>query len=283
VFHPDWRTTHRFWVAHAATDGDLVLARGRAADADARRANDRVRVLLRIPHEANNHYGGQLVFGRDRLLYLSTGDGGGGGDPFDNARTLTSLLGKGLRLDVLRSCGTKGYCVPRTNPLVGVPGRDELWLLGLRNPWRMSVDGRGALWVADVGQSAWEEVTRVPATPAARDLGWPCREGPDSYDATRCENRPRLGPTIAIPHDEAESLTGGFVYRGDLVPALRGAYVFGDFATTTVWYRRPGETPVEQRQQLGPGRFAGPTSFGLTRRGELLAVTYDGTLWRLRG
>jgi hypothetical protein len=89
--------------------------------------------------------------------------------------------------------------------------------------------------------------------------------------------------TVAIPHDEAESLTGGIVYRGDLVPALRGAYVFGDFVTTTVWYRRPGETPVEQRQQLGLGRFAGPTSFGLTRRGELLAVKYDGTLWRLRG
>jgi glucose/arabinose dehydrogenase len=284
AFHPDFARTPQFWVTYTALDGDLVLARGSARGASAATARPALTVLLRIPHDdATNHYGGQLVFGTDRRLYLTTGDGGGGGDQYDNARRLTSLLGKVLRLDVLRSCGGRAYCVPSDNPLVGRPGRDELWLWGLRNPWRASVDPRdGSLWIGDVGQGAWEEATRVPVDPRARDLGWPCREGPASFDPTRCEDRPRLGPTVAIPHDTAESITGGFVYRGNAVPALRGAYVAGDFVTTRVWTARPGQRPVLQRQPLGPARFAGASSFGVTPRGELLAVTYDGTLWRLR-
>jgi hypothetical protein len=280
AFHPQWQRTPLFWISYVARDGDLVVARGRASRPRAPRADVRtLRTVLRLPHPLyTNHYGGHLAFGPDGLLYVGTGDGGGSGDPLDQARDPESLWGKILRINVTR-CAV-AYCIPRGNPFVGVAGRNEIWLLGARNPWRFSFH-RSALWVADVGQAAREEVTRVPSQPSAIDLGWPCREGDVAYDPARCVARPRLQPRISIAHDTAESVTGGVVVPRQYPRATRGAYLLGDFVNGRVWAYRDGRLTLQQ-QRLGSVRYAGPTSFGYGPRREVLAVTWDGRLWRLR-
>jgi len=287
AFDPRFRTTHKLWVTYTQGNGNLVLARMRASGPGARHVSTRtLRTVLTIEHKQNrNHYGGQLMFGADGYLYMGTGDGGGGGDPYNAAQDKTSLKGKILRLDVRRSCGSKIYCAPRTNPYVGpARGRGEIWLRGLRNPWRFSFDAKTrALWIGDVGQDAYEEVTAVPARPKRRNLGWSCYEAKSVYNASRCGNRSTyLGPDVVVPHPKGESVTGGFVYRGSRFASLMaGRYVFGDYVTARVWVYRPGGRKVLQSQRLGSG-FAGPTSFGVDDRGEIWAVTFGGELYRMK-
>lgn len=284
VFHPNFAVRHQFWVFYTALNGDLVVARGRAASATAATARPHLKQVLRIPHRReDNHNGGQLAFGNDRMMYISTGDGGGSGDPHDHARKKTSLKGKILRINPKRECGNKRYCIPKSNPFVGKAGRNEIWLLGARNPWRIHIDSAtGRLWVADVGQGAREEVTVVRPKPARRNLGWPCREGDLSYDPSRCTGGPRLAPRFVIPHDTGESITGGIVYRGGFHSSLKGAYIFGDFVNGRVWAYRYDAGLDLQSKTLGPSRYAGPTAFAQTNAGRVLALTYDGTLWRLK-
>lgn len=285
AFPPDFRAKPRVFVLYTRGDGDVVVARFRADSARAPRvdASSR-RTLLVVEHSRfGNHNGGQLAFGADRMLYVGIGDGGGGDDAERTGQDRTTLKGKVLRLDV--SCG-KPYCVPRDNPFAGAtPGKGEIWLLGLRNPWRMSFDpATRALWIGDVGQSGYEEVNRVAARPSDRNLGWSCREGFTVLFPDRCRDGvDYVDPVTVVPHEAGESITGGFVYRGaryrDL---LGGLYVFGDFVNRKVWVFAPGQGKRLQSDRLGPTAYAGPTSFGRDDAGELWAVTYDGTLWRMR-
>ena len=286
AFSPTFRTDHRLWVAYTRrSDGDLIIGRMKAKRAAASRVRARtLRTVLRLEHsQFDNHFGGQLAFGPDGFLYVGTGDGGGGGNPLRTAGSRNDLRGKILRLDVRRSCGKQLYCNPRGNPFVKKPGRNEIWLLGLRNPWRFSFDPvTRDLWIGDVGQDAVEEIDRVAASPSRRNLGWACREGDRSYDPSQCRAGVRyLGPVATVDHPMGESITGGYVYRGDRYrEQLRGAYVFGDFETRRVWLYKKGKGKTLQRQRLGTS--IGVTSFGIDDAGEIFAVTYDGTLWRMR-
>jgi len=181
------------------------------------------------------------------------------------------------------SCRGKHYCIPNDNPYVGKSGRDEIWLLGLRNPWRFSFDRpTKSLWIGDVGQDAFEEIDHVSATPSRRNLGWSCHEALSVYNASRCKSGVQYQqPVTTVPHPSGESIIGGFVYRGDNYRRLMmGAYVFADFVTRRVWLYASGQGKTLQSQRLGPS--SGATSFGVDDHQEVYAVTYDGTLWRMR-
>ncbi len=165
---------------------------------------------------------------------------------------------------------------------MGKQGRDEIWLLGLRNPWRFSFDrATKDLWIGDVGQDAVEEIDHVKANPKHRNLGWSCREGNQGYDSSQCRKGVKyVDPVTTVRHPVAESITGGFVYRGHKYSWLRGTYLFGDYVTARVWLYAHGQGKAVQSRRLG-GSYSGPTSFGQDDRGEIYAVTYGGTLWRM--
>ena len=285
AFPPNFRANPRVFALYTRGDGDVVLARFRADSARAPRvvASSR-RTLLVVEHsQFGNHNGGQLAFGADGMLYLGIGDGGGGDDAERSGQDRGTLKGKVLRLDV--SCG-KPYCVPPDNPFAGpAPGKGEIWLLGLRNPWRMSFDpATGALWIGDVGQSGYEEVNRVAADPRGATWAGPAARAFTVLFPARCSDRvDYVDPVTVVPHEVGESITGGFVYRGQKYrDLLGGLYVFGDFVNRKVWLFAPGQGKTLQADRLGPSDYSGPTSFGRDDAGELWAVTYDGTLWRMR-
>lgn len=283
AFGPRFPRDGLLWLTYVNRAGDVVVGRMRAAGPEASRVPTRtLRTLLTVPHKAfENHFGGQLAFDAQRRMYVGLGDGGGGGDPFNAAGDRTDLRGKVLRIDPYGSCGARRYCVPRSNPFVGKRGRDEIWLMGLRNPWRFSIDPRTQnLWIGDVGQDAWEEIDRVAPDPRRIHLGWSCKEGRATYNPSRCRaSIDYLGPRVVVPQPRAQSITGGFVYRGQRYQRqIGGAYVFGDFVTSRVWLYRAGSGKVLQDDRL----VGGVTSFGVDDRGEIYAVTIDGTLWRMR-
>jgi glucose/arabinose dehydrogenase len=210
---------------------DEFTMSGNAADPSSRRP------LLTVETLQANHNGGQLAFGPDGFLYIGLGDGGGAGDrgeghaPGGNGQSLDTLLGKILRIDP-RPSGDAPYTIPPDNPFARDGGRPEIWAYGLRNPWRFSFDGEtGDLWIGDVGQNAWEEIDFVPAGEGAgANYGWARLEGNHPFDG---EAPPDAVPAIfEYPNpDEGCSVTGGFVYRGERIANLRGAYVFADYCT----------------------------------------------------
>jgi glucose/arabinose dehydrogenase len=221
-----------------------------------------------------------LAFGREKLLYISTGDGGGTGDPFANAQDRSTLSGKVLRINPFRGCSGRHYCIPPKNPYSAPGGaRGSIWLYGLRNPWRFSVDSAtGDLWIADVGQDKYEEVTRVPYAERAWNLGWSCREGRSVYNASRCSAAATYhDPTIAYPHSRGEAVIGGYVYRGSTYASLlAGLYVFGDFVSGNVWVN--GQGTNVRVGNVGANRL---TAFGQDGTGELWATTLDGGLYQV--
>jgi glucose/arabinose dehydrogenase len=288
AFSPRFRSDHRLYVTYTRSDGALVLARLTAKRPKAKRVRAKtLRTLLVVKHPTySNHNGGSIAFGPDGYLYLGTGDGGGGGNPFHTAGNLDSLRGKILRLDVSHACGKRRYCIPSTNPYRGKkPGKAQILHRGVRNPWRFSFDPSGRLWIADVGQDKYEEVDVLPRGARGLDLGWSCREGKHAYDASQCRRGASyVEPVIELGHSDvasspgmaAESITGGYVYRGSAYAALAaGAYVFGDWVTGNLWAYRDG---VLARV----GSLPQVTSFGEDDHGELYAVTSAGSLVRLR-
>ena len=283
AFSPTFRRDHLLWVAYAReSDGDLVVAQMKARRAASAHVSSKtLRPILRVEHSAeDNHYGGQLAFAGGHLL-IGTGDGGGGGDPFNHAQNRNSLLGKILRIDPYDRCGGRAYCSPNGNPFANKKGRDEIWLMGLRNPWRFSVDPRtDDLWIGDVGQDRFEEIDRVRPHQQRYNLGWSCWEGRTRYNTSRCRAKAKyLQPKVVIRHPVASSITGGFVYRGHrYAKKIGGAYVFADFGSNRVWLHKSGAGKIQQPQRLA----GGATSFGVDDKGEIYAVTYDGVLHRMR-
>jgi glucose/arabinose dehydrogenase len=277
AFHPGFATNGRFFVYYTGSGGDLVIAEYAVPPATPDRADaSSGRVLLSVPHRAaTNHNGGQLAFGPDGYLYAGTGDGGGGGDPEGNAQDTSSLLGKLLRLDV--DAGSP-YAVPATNPGFAAP---EIWAYGLRNPWRFSFDrATGDLYVGDVGQNAWEEIDFQPAASAGgENYGWNLMEGDGHcYGGADClaPGLDLVRPVVEYPNPaQGCSVTGGFVYRGAAIPALQGAYLYGDFCSGGIRsFRIAGGVATERADltaSLG-GPLEGLASFGEDGAGELLAV-----------
>lgn len=268
---PDFTASGVVYVAYTSLrDGELTLSRVPLG------APEREQVLLTQEHaEFGNHNGGQLAFGRDGRLYWSLGDGGGAADPLRSGQDLTTLLGKIVRLDVSRACAPRAYCVPPDNPFVRVPGaRPEIWVFGLRNPWKFSVDpADGSLWVGDVGQGAREEVNHLRPWQGGANLGWSCREGSTVFDADRCLPGARYtGPVFEYATSlEGCSVIGGHVYRGARYADLaRGTYLATDYCSATVWAvrARPGGY-----DSATVGTFPGQvTAFGADAAGELYVV-----------
>ena len=169
------------------------------------------------------------MFGPDGMLYLGIGDGGGGGDPQNNGQNINTLLGKLLRIDVTNL----PYTSPASNPFAGATsGRDEIWAYGLRNPWRYSFDAAAnQLYIADVGQGAWEEVNAVATSAAGVNYGWRIMEGAHCYNAQTCNTTGLTQPVLEYDHSQGCSITGGFVYRGAAIPELAGHYLYSDYCS----------------------------------------------------
>lgn len=237
AFHPDYKTNGFFFVYYVNNSGNLVIARySVTSDPNIADAGSRTNVLT-IPHPGEtNHNGGNLDFGPDGYLYIATGDGGGGGDPGNNAQDPLELLGKMLRLDV----DTLPYLFPPDNPYIGMASvRNEIWATGLRNPWRFSFDRMtGDLWIGDVGQGAQEEVNFQPASSAGgENYGWRCYEGNSTYNTNGCG---AIGnytfPVHDYPNpDSGCSVVGGYVYRGCRYPDLFGHYLYADYCSGRFW------------------------------------------------
>ncbi len=246
AFHPRYAENGFFFVNYTDLAGDTVISRFHTPPATPNQADPASEaVLLQIDQPQANHNGGWLGFGpRDGYLYAALGDGGGSGDfgtghslPFGNAQDLSdNLLGKILSLDV-DATDRGNYGIPPDNPFVGVEGDDEIWSYGLRNPWRSAFDpATGDLYIADVGQNAWEEIDFQPAaSPGGENWGWRCREGAHVFDGGCASTPGLLDPVHEYSHSVGRSITGGEVYRGCAIPDLRGAYFFADYITSRIW------------------------------------------------
>jgi glucose/arabinose dehydrogenase len=236
------------------------------------------RDVLVVDQPYSNHNGGHLAFGPDGYLYVGLGDGGSGGDPEDRAQDLSSLLGKMLRIDP-RPRGRQPYRVPPDNPFVGDPeARPEIWAYGLRNPWRYSFDrATGELWIADVGQSAREEIDLQTDPNGGQNYGW------DGYEGTLVYEEPVPEPVVEPVHEygraDGATVIGGSVYRGSAIPDLHGAYVFGDYFNPVLKALVPSKRGFEE-VPLNL-RVADLSAFGEDGEGELYALSLSGQIYRL--
>src|SRR5215208_1247583 len=234
AFHPDYENNGQFYTVHNNQDGSLVLSRFTRSQNNPDLANANSMIpLLTIPHPNNtNHNGGTLAFGPDGYLYWSTGDGGGGGDPANNAQNLNVLLGKILRLDVNSDTP---YGIPSDNPFFNQANvRKEIWAYGLRNPWRISFDRQtGDLFIGDVGQSVREEIDFQPAASnGGENYGWRVMEGSLCFNpSSNCDKSGKVLPVAEYDHTLGCSVTGGHIYRGTRFPSLTGYYFYGDYCS----------------------------------------------------
>lgn len=244
AFPPDFGTSGYFYVHYSANPtGDTVVSRFSVLAGSPDQADPASeQAVLRVAQPFSNHNGGMLAFGPDGMLYLGLGDGGSGGDPGDRAQNLDVLLGKVLRIDPqgddFPADPTRNYAIPPANPFVGVPGADEIWAYGVRNPWRFSFDrATGDLLIGDVGQNAWEEIDHQPSTSGGgENYGWRCYEGNHSYNLSGCgPPEDYVAPILEYPHSQGCSVTGGYRYRGTEFPNLYGTYLYGDYCTGTIW------------------------------------------------
>ncbi|GGK27001.1 glucose dehydrogenase [Deinococcus malanensis] len=271
TFDPKYKQNRRLYVHYTDRNGDTVVARY-TATADFSRADPQsAKTLFTTKQPYANHNGGQLDFGPDGFLYLALGDGGSGGDPQNNGQNLASPLGKILRFDVR---GDDSKPAPG-NPFLNRQGANpNIWAYGLRNPWRFSFDRQtGDLIIADVGQNAFEEVNRQPrSSKGGENYGWRVREARSCFEPSNgCRTQGLVDPVLAYGRNEGQSITGGYVYRGNAITALKGQYVFGDFASGTVWTARAAGTTWNK---VKIGEVQNPSAFGEDEAGELYVAEY---------
>lgn len=291
AFHPEYQENGEFFVYYTNRDGDGILSRFSVSEHDPNSADPASEeVIMTIDQPYDNHNGATIAFGPDGMLYFTLGDGGSGGDPQNFSQNPQSWLGKILRLDV-DSDGSdinSTYAIPDDNPFVDDETTlDEIWALGVRNPWRCSFDSQtGDFWIADVGQSDWEEINFQPASSTGgENYGWRCYEGTMPYNTDGC----REESAYVFPVHEYEntgfngqcSVTGGFVYRGTEFPELQGHYVFGDWCSQFIWSLFPdGDGSFTKRyhtQDLGGDLNA----FGQDHAGELYVCLNNGMVKRI--
>ena len=280
AFHPEFASNRRFFVDYTRRgDGATVIAEYRASSSDPNRANTDETPVLAIAQPFANHNGGMIEFGPDGYLYIAMGDGGSANDPGNHAQNAEDLLGKILRIDVNTPSGNQAYSSPADNPFFGsTPGRDEVYALGMRNPWRFSFDRvTGQLYAGDVGQGSWEEIDIITR---GGNYGWRVMEG------NHC-NQNLPGPCVTpaghiAPIAEYSSaagsrcsVTGGYVYRGALASLPLGSYVFGDFCTGEIFLYRDGQMSL----LLDTPRNI--SSFGEDQAGEIYVVSLSGSIHRI--
>jgi glucose/arabinose dehydrogenase len=278
AFHPKYSDNGLFFVNYTDNNGDTVVARFRVG-ADADRADPTSEfIVLKVDQPYGNHNGGDLAFGPDGYLYIGLGDGGSAGDPENRAQNLGELLGKMLRIDVDVPPEAGGsYLLPEDNPFLGQAGvRPEIWAYGLRNPWRYSFDRvTGDLYMGDVGQGDIEEINFQPAgSRGGENYGWRFFEGTRDYQDSAAAPAGVIPPVTEYPHAEGGcSVTGGYVYRGETLPALTGVYLFGDYCSGIIWMLYRDAAGVWQRQTFGQTDFA-ISSFGEDQAGELYVLNH---------
>ncbi len=276
AFAPDYPESGRIFVHYTALDGDTVLAefveQGGQADPTGT-------VLWRTPQPAANHNGGMILFGPDGYLYMGLGDGGGAGDRYGHGQNDRSPLGALLRFDV----SEQGLAIPAAGNPFPAP---EVWAIGLRNPWRFTIDElSGTVIIADVGQNLFEEVSVAPLETAGLNYGWPITEGLHCFDPpSGCDASGLTLPVLEVPHTDSGtcSITGGVVYRGAAIPELAGHYLFSDYCggyLRSFPVEGPFDEPRDWTDQVG---IAGQVvAFGTDHAGEVYVLTASGSVLRL--
>jgi glucose/arabinose dehydrogenase len=286
AFHPGYADNGLSFVNYTDRQGDTVIS-GFSMPAGWEPGGPPVAdpgsetILLQLDQPAANHNGGHLAFGPDGYLYIGTGDGGASGDKFGNGQNGATLLGAMLRLDVDNG---EPYSIPADNPFVDDPNiRDEIWAIGLRNPWRYSFDRlTGDLYIADVGQNLYEEVDFQPAQTGGQNYGWPIMEASHCFPADRqCDQAGLTLPLVEYDHALGCSVTGGYVYRGEEFPGFQGIYLFGDFCSGRIWGVAAGAGSEPQVVELVRANVQ-LSSFGEDERGELYLLDMGrGELFKL--
>ena len=285
AFHPQYAANGRFFVSYVDLSGNSVLASYTvSANPDVANAGSRVQRLVEPHPPIAYHYSGGLQFGPDGYLYMALGDGGESTDPNGRGQSLADLLGNIIRIDV---SGTTGYTIPASNPFVGTAGaRGEVWAYGLRNPWRFSFDRvTGDLYIGDVGENTREEISVSSAASGGGkgvNYGWAVMEGTTCYLAATCDQTGLTLPVVDYAHGPRCAVTGGYVYRGSAIPALRGTYFYADYCQSRSHsFRYLGGAATDQRDwpTLEPGNQV--VSYGEDSVGELYIVTRSGGIWRI--
>jgi glucose/arabinose dehydrogenase len=290
AFHPNYPETPYFFVNYINNSGNTVISRFTVTSDPYLADEASEEIVLTINQPFRNHNGGDLNFGPDGYLYIATGDGGSGDDPLNQGQQANTLLGKILRIDIDH---VLPYTVPSNNPYTTDDTKsDEIWALGLRNPWRFSFDRQtGDLYIGDVGQGAFEEINFAPFTSkGGENYGWRCYEGNQLYISSGCDQPSSyVFPIDDYPHnnpndnaDQGSSVTGGFVYRGQTYKDLQGYYLYGDFGTGNVWLAKQ-ETDSWTIIPNGPIPDLGNIStFGEGCNGELFVADYSGEIFHIQ-
>lgn len=284
AFHPNYTNNGYFYINYTKPNGNTQISRFSvdSGDPDLADVNSEL-MILGYEQPFSNHNGGNLVFGPDAYLYISSGDGGGSGDPGNRAQNINLLLGKILRIDVDNPSGGNNYSIPDDNPFVGTQNaREEIWAYGLRNPWRFSFDFTdNNLWIADVGQTSLEEMNRASTTEAGLNYGWRCYEGSQPFNTQNCPPQSELRfPFAEYTHDNGNcSITGGFVYRGSVYSDIAGLYFFADFCSGLIG------TVDDSGNIIEYGNFTGMwASFGEDLNKELYVIDINGgSIYRIKG
>jgi glucose/arabinose dehydrogenase len=281
AFHPSYASNRFFYVNYTDLAGDTRIERYTASANPDVADPTSAKLILFQDQPFSNHNGGHLLFGPDGLLYIPLGDGGSGGDPQNNGQTLTTLLGKLLRIDV---DGGDPYAVPSSNPFVGrSDARAEIWAYGLRNPWRIAFDRQSnLLFIADVGQGSEEEINAVSRTAGGLNYGWRIMEGNSCFNASSCNRTGLTLPVHTYPTSGGNcAVTGGFVYRGSVIPELAGQYFFSDYCGGGVRSFRVVSGAVQGLRDWGITSTGSVSSFGEDSRGELYVISHNGTISRI--
>ena len=290
AFHPNFAVNGFFYVNLINNSGDTEIRRYQVSTDPnvANAASGTSLITIDQPPGQSNHKAGWMEFGPDGFLYVATGDGGGGGDPQNTGQNINSLLGKMLRLDVngdaFAADPGRNYAIPVGNMFRGVDGADEIWAMGLRNPWRNGFDrGTGQLYIADVGQGSWEEVNLGQA---GANYGWDNREGPDPFAGGEpLAPAPLWIPFISTTARIGQSITGGYVYRGT-ADGLQGHYFFADFSQSkifTLYFDGDSWDVTDRTAQIteDAGTVSSPSSFGQDALGNLYVIDIGGEIFRL--
>ncbi len=279
-FHPDYEQNGYFYVHYTDNLGDTVVSRFQVSSDPNLADSESEQIVLQVDQPYRNHNGGNLVFGPDGYLYIGLGDGGSQGDPHGNGQSLDTLLGKILRIDV--NAGSP-YAIPADNPFASGGGLGEIWAYGFRNPWRFSFDSAtGDLYIGDVGQGEWEEIDFLPSgTAAGANLGWSYFEGSQVYQGSPPDGASLISPVAEYSHNDGCSVIGGYVYRGESLPAWQGVYIYADYCSGKIFGLVQTAEGNWETALLFNTQFS-ITSFGLDEAGELYVVDRTSGIYQLQ-
>jgi glucose/arabinose dehydrogenase len=276
ALHPDYQNNGYMFVYYTDAAGDTQVVRYQVSN-DVADPNS-AKLILTVDQPHSNHNGGMIAFGPDGYLYIGLGDGGSADDPKNRAQNMTLHLGKILRIDVNNG---DPYAIPEDNPFVGEADvLPEIWTYGWRNPWRFSFDREtGDMWLGDVGQNKYEEISVQIAGQGGGNYGWRCKEASHNFDRSEgCEGE-LIDPVLEYDHSQGVSVTGGYRYRGSAIPELQGMYVYADFGSGKIWFA------AEQDGTWGASEWQDTdlniSSFAEDASGELYVIDYRGPIYKL--